>query len=230
MVRAAQVLEPEHVVIENVPGALRDRSSVVQRSMAVLADLGYSVTHGVVDMARIGVPQLRRRLIVLASRARVPDLEDALAPFQTAPRSVRWAIEDLVDVEPCGLLDMAARSAPQTRSRINELFDRELWNLPNEYRPACHARGGHSYGSIYGRMHWDEPAQTVTTGFYSMCMGRYVHPSRRRTITAHEAARLQFLPDYLDFAGVTQRGDLARLIGNAVPLKLGYVLGLGLLG
>ncbi len=230
MVRAAEVLEPEHVVIENVPGALRDRSSVVQRSMEMLTALGYSVSHGVVDMARIGVPQLRRRLIVLASRARLPGLETALAPFQAPPRTVRWAIEDLVDRPPDELFDTPARSAPQTRSRIDSLFDGELWNLPNEYRPACHAHGDHSYGSIYGRLRWDEPAQTITTGFYSMCMGRYVHPSRRRTITAHEAARLQFLPDYLDFGGVTQRGDLARLVGNAVPLKLGYVLGLELLG
>jgi DNA (cytosine-5)-methyltransferase 1 len=62
-----------------------------------------------------------------------------------------------------------------------------------------------------------------------MCMGRYVHPSQRRTITAHEAARLQFLPDYVNLDDVRQRGDLARLVGNAVPVKLGYVIGLELL-
>lgn len=62
-----------------------------------------------------------------------------------------------------------------------------------------------------------------------MSMGRYVHPSRRRTITAHEAARLQFFPDYFDFSCVKARTDLATLIGNAVPSKLPYLLGLELL-
>lgn len=229
MVRAAEVLEPDHVVIENVPGALRDRASVVQRSMEDLAALGYEVGCGVVDMVLLGVPQLRRRLVVVASRTVSPDIDGWLERHRTAPRTVRWAIEDLVDVDASALVDTPASSAPQTRGRIDVLFEQDLWELPNEYRPPCHAHGGHSYQSIYGRLRWDQPAQTVTTGFYSMCMGRYVHPSRRRTLTAREAARLQFLPDHIDLSSVDQRGALARLIGNAVPVKLGYVLGLELL-
>lgn len=229
MVRAAEILEPEHVVIENVPGALRDRSSVVQRSVDALLGLGYEVSLGVVNMTDIGVPQLRRRLVVVASRAQAPDLDRIIETHQTPMRTVRWAIEDLADVEPHDPVDAPAQSAPQTRERIDVLFEQDLWELPNKYRPKCHAGGDHSYQSIYGRLHWDQPAQTITTGFYSMCMGRYVHPARRRTLTAHEAARLQFLPDYVDFSGIAKRGDLARLVGNAVPVKLGYVLGLELL-
>jgi DNA (cytosine-5)-methyltransferase 1 len=229
MVRAAEVLEPDHVIIENVPGALRDRFRVVQRSMDALTDLGYAVSHAVVDMALLGVPQSRKRLVVVASRTVNPELDQWLQRHLTAPRTVRWAIEDLVDVEASTLVDTPARSAPQTRRRIDVLFDQELWELPNGYRPPCHAHGDHSYQSIYGRLRWDQPAQTVTTGFYSMCMGRYVHPSRRRTLTAREAARLQFLPDHVDLASVDGRGALARLVGNAVPVKLGYVLGLELL-
>lgn len=229
MVRAAEVLQPEYVLIENVPGALRDRTSVVQRSMDALDALGYSVSHAVVDMAQIGVPQLRRRLIVLASHSSVLDVDQLVATHRTGTRTVRWAMEDLAEVASSRPVDLPARSAPQTRARIDVLFEEGLWNLPNEHRPKCHASGDHSYGSIYGRLHWEEPAQTITTGFYSMCMGRYVHPSQRRTITAHEAARLQFLPDYVNLDDVRQRGDLARLVGNAVPVKLGYVIGLELL-
>jgi DNA (cytosine-5)-methyltransferase 1 len=230
MVRAAEVLEPEHVVIENVPGALRDRSEVVQRSMDMLEDLGYWVSYGVVRMEEIGVPQLRRRLLVVASRMAPIPVEETIAAHPAPLRDVRWAIEDLVGIEPSRLVDSPARSAPQTRSRIAVLFEKGLWNLPNEYRPKCHSSGDHSYGSIYGRLNWNQPAQTITTGFYSMCMGRYVHPSERRTITAREAARLQFLPDSMNLEGIDQRGELARLIGNAVPGKLGYVLGLEMLG
>jgi DNA (cytosine-5)-methyltransferase 1 len=229
MVRAAEVLEPRHVVVENVPGALRDRTSVVQRSMDALEKLGYALSYGIVDMVQIGVPQLRRRLIVIASRSTVPSIDELVDSHRTCVRSVRWAIEDLETMGADRPVDTPARSAPQTRARIGVLFDRGLRDLPNEYRPKCHAGGNHSYGSIYGRLSWDEPAQTITTGFYSMCMGRYVHPSQRRTLTAHEAARLQFLPDYLNLDAIEQRGDLARLIGNAVPLKLGYAVGLELL-
>jgi DNA (cytosine-5)-methyltransferase 1 len=81
---------------------------------------------------------------------------------------------------------------------------------------------------MYGQLKWDEPAQTITTGFGSMGQGRYVHPSRPRTLTPHEAARLQFFPDWFDFtAGGTQmrRGVWATMIGNAVPPKLTMELG-----
>jgi DNA (cytosine-5)-methyltransferase 1 len=228
MVRAAEVLEPEHVVIENVPGAARDRTGVVQRAVATLESLGYSVASSVFDAAEVGVPQRRKRLLVVASRRQV-DLESVRARHRTRPRPLRWAIGDLETVAEGGLLDEAAASAPTTRRRIDYLFDHDLFDLPNEQRPTCHARGGHSYRSIYGRLSWDEPAQTVTTGFYCMCMGRYVHPSKRRTLTAREAARLQFFPAWFDFSAAEKRTDLARLIGNAVPSKLGYVIGLELL-
>ena len=73
---------------------------------------------------------------------------------------------------------------------------------------------------MYGRLRWDRPAQTVTSGFGSMGQGRYVHPLRPRTLTPHEAARLQFLPDYVDFSRVAKRTALATMIGNVAPPRL----------
>jgi DNA (cytosine-5)-methyltransferase 1 len=73
---------------------------------------------------------------------------------------------------------------------------------------------------MYGRLWWDEPAQTITTGFSSMGQGRYVHPRRKRTLTPREAARLQFFPDFFDFAVVPERSAWHHMIGNAVPPKL----------
>lgn len=228
MVRAAEVLEPEAVLIENVPGATRDRTGVVQRTMTALAAMGYTVASTIVDTADIGVAQRRKRLIVVASQGNI-DLDGAIARHRTRPRSLRWAMGDLETAGGGGILDEAAASAPATRRRIDYLFEHRLYDLPDSERPACHASGGHSYRSIYGRLRWNEPAQTLTTGFYCMCMGRYVHPSKRRTLTAREAARIQFFPGWFDFGGAVKRGDLARLIGNAVPPKLGYVVGLELL-
>jgi len=223
MVRAAEVLRPEHVLIENVPGALNDRRSVVQRSMDALEDLGYAVSNGVVDMSSIGVPQKRKRLVVLASRTRPLNVDSIVSAYVVPTRSVRWAIEDLESAQAERLLDTPCNSASETRRRIKYLFDRDLYELPDSERPPCHATGDHTYSSIYGRLAWDAPSQTITTGFYSMCMGRYVHPSKQRTLTAHEAARLQMFPDYFDFSCVRRRGDLATMIGNAVPMKLSYL-------
>ncbi|MGH3053264.1 MAG: DNA cytosine methyltransferase, partial [Gaiellaceae bacterium] len=96
-------------------------------------------------------------------------------------------------------------------------------------RPVCH-QSEHSYVSMYGRLRWDAPAQTVTTGFGSMGQGRYVHPLRPRTLTPHEAARLQFLPDFMRFEEIRTRAALAQAIGNAAPPLLTIVLVEALIG
>lgn len=229
-VRAAELLAPEAIVIENVPGAASDRHRVVDRAVEHLEGLGYQVDVGVVDASRLGVPQRRRRLLLLASLKRRPSVARMIEEnCDETARTVRWAFEDLQDLDSARLVDQPARSAPQTVERIEVLFEHDIYELPNEFRPPCHAKGGHSYVSIYGRLRWDEPAQTLTTGFYSMCMGRNVHPARRRTITAHEAARIQGLPDWFSLDRLTKRVDLARMIGNAVPPRLGYAATMELL-
>jgi len=229
MVRAAEVLEPQHILIENVPGALNDRGAVVQRTADALDELGYRVAVGVVDLSELGVPQRRRRLVLMASLTHTVTPAQVTERHARRPRDVAWAFQDLetlTESRRTDLVDAVAQSAPATRQRIDYLFDNELSDLPDSERPACHADGGHSYKAIYGRLAWEKPSQTITTGFYSMCMGRYVHPSRRRTITAHEAARLQYIPDWFSFARVRQRTALAQMIGNAVPSRLSYAVAL----
>jgi len=223
MGRAAEVWNPRHVLVENVVGVKRAKQNVVSNVADRLARLGYFIDEGFVDLWRLGVPQSRRRHVLHASRERKIKIDEVQGRCQIAPRDLRWAIGDLKDVPPKSLLDQPAVSSPENRERIAYLFDNDLYDLPDEQRPSCHRDKQHSYRSIYGRLRWDKPAQTVTTGFYSMPMGRYVHPSRRRTLTAHEAARLQFFPDYFDFSVVKNRTRLARMIGNAVPMKLSYV-------
>ena len=78
-------------------------------------------------------------------------------------------------------------------------------------------------------MAWDAPAQTITTGFGSPGQGRYLHPSRLRTLSPHEAARLQFFPDWFDFSAAKNRREIAQSIGNAVPPKLAFVLSIAML-
>jgi DNA mismatch endonuclease Vsr len=128
-----------------------------------------------------------------------------------------------VNLRSDAAFDSASTPNADNVSRIKWLFEHRKHDLPNALRPDCH-HSEHSYVSMYGRLDWDEPAQTVTTGFGSMGQGRYVHPARRRTLTPHEAARLQMIPDFWNFGAVRKRGSLATLIGNAVPPILATAL------
>jgi DNA (cytosine-5)-methyltransferase 1 len=224
MARAALVFNPESIVIENVVGSLNDRKGVVHAVEAALREIGYQVDVGILDFAALGVPQRRRRMILVASKRSAIRVVDIQASFTTEVNSVDWAIGDIVDVSSRLLVDRIATPQLQTKKRIDYLFDNQLYELPNEQRPPCHRNKPHSYDTVYGRLRWDELAQTITRGFYCMCMGRYVHPERRRTLTGREAARLQFFPDFFDFSPAQNRTKLAAIIGNAVPPKGGYAI------
>jgi DNA (cytosine-5)-methyltransferase 1 len=230
MARAAEILQPTVLVIENVAAVRWDKSGVVNTATVALETLGYCVDARVLDLASIGVPQRRRRFILLASRCLGIDPVAVLDSLETEwgghpPRTVRWAIEDLLNIASGTVFDTPSKKSKENAKRMAFLFERGLYNLPNELRPDCHRAGDHSYMSVYGRLRWDRPAQTITTGFGSMGQGRYVHPQRRRTITPHEAARLQTFPDWFDFGENTPRGVLAKAIGNAVPPSLMVELG-----
>lgn len=229
MLRAAELIRPRHVIIENVMGAAHDKNHVVQTVRDNLGKLGYKVSLGSVFMPDIGIPQTRRRLLIVATKKESFSFDSIPKPKSFKARDLKWAIGDLECLASERLIDQAATPTTDCRNRIEYLFDHDLFDLPNSERPPCHRDGKHSYTSVYGRLHWNRPSQTITRGFFNMSMGRYVHPSRRRTLTAHEAARLQFFPDYFDFSCVKARTDLATLIGNAVPSKLPYLIGLELL-
>jgi DNA (cytosine-5)-methyltransferase 1 len=227
--RAVEVLRPRLVVIENVPPVQWDKSNVVDATRTHLEKLGYSVHGEVVDLRYTGVPQTRKRYLLVASKVDsfIPLVE--VGALQTSwgdhgARTVEWAIDDLRGKEGTSVLDTASKSSADNRNRIDYLFDNELWDLPDSERPDCHRLKEHSYRSVYGRLWWDKPAPTVTTGFGSMGQGRYVHPYERRTITPHEAARLQSFPDWYAWP-TNKRTILSTMIGNAVPPLLMVSLG-----
>jgi DNA (cytosine-5)-methyltransferase 1 len=230
MARAAEVLKPFIVVVENVPAVAHDKSGVVNLTIDVLRSAGYSVDARPIDFGSVGVPQRRRRFLLLASRVPSIDPEAILSTLagllpDHRYRNVRWAISDLVKTENATTFDTPSTPNPVNRERMNFLFEHDLYDLPNSERPECHRDGDHSYTSVYGRLNWREPAQTITTGFGCMGQGRYVHPACIRTLTPHEAARLQTFPDWFDFGSQTKRGILAKSIGNAVPPLLMAKLG-----
>lgn len=211
--RLSALIKPRAVVVENVRGVGRDRRQAVERCAVEFEEQGYVVTEGTVDVHDLGAPQRRIRHVLVATLHAGFDFG---ALPQRPGRTVAWAIADLDGIDGTTLFDTSSVPSPENEERLKWLLDEDEFDLPNPMRPECH-HDEHSYRSMYGRLRWDEPAQTITSGFGSMGQGRFVHPGSARTLTPHEAARLQFIPDFMDFGGVELRGDLATMIGNAVP-------------
>jgi DNA (cytosine-5)-methyltransferase 1 len=228
LVRAAEVLEPGHVIIENVPSISRDTSGVLERSARRLEGLGYTVTHRVLRLVELGVAQLRARHVLVATAAGQLGVPLATPQPLRVARPLRWAIGDVRVGHD--LFDSASELSAENAARAKWLIEHDAYDLPNARRPPCHRDPSHKYKSMYGRLDWSKPAQTITTGFGSPGQGRYLHPEEIRTLTPHEAARLQFFPDWFDFSAVTKRNRLQEMIGNAVPPKLTFSVAVELLG
>lgn len=229
MVRFAELTKPKHIVIENVRGIVHDRGGVLDKVRKRLENLKYRVGQRLLKGEEHGVAQRRWRMFMVATLDPSIDVEAVLDLPEIFPsRTFSWACGDLVDRAGTNPFDLAPVATATNQRRIDYLFENEEWELADSERPPCHRKGGHSYKSIYGRLWEDRPAQTITTGFRCMGQGRFVHPTRPRTITPHEAARLQFIPDFVDFSKLSP-SSVAKLIGNAVPPKLLYGIALPLL-
>lgn len=222
------------VVIENVPAVIHDRQRVVATTKTLLENAGYFVTLGRAFADRLGWPQTRQRFFLLARKDAAPmDIDQVGRALASDHRDLWWAIHDLEDEPVDGKLVVEADYSDENRRRIDWLFEHDEYDLPPSERPECHQKGT-TYNAVYGRLHRDKPAPTITTGFMTPGRGRYIHPTRRRTITPHEAARLQGFPDGYNFhprpGKVSSKAQLGKWIGDAVPMPIGYVAGLSVLG
>lgn len=222
--RFIEIVRPKHVLVENVPSVVHGKDGEVKEAIEVMNQLNYHVDSAIVDLSLIGVPQKRKRHILIGSTTKTFSIKEIIEKNKVdEKRSLNWAIMDLIDVNPISLFDTPTQHSKANQERIKYLHDNNVYDLPDPLRPVCHQDGKHSYKSMYGRMKSDEPAQTITSGFRSPGQGRFIHPTLLRTITPHEAARIQLFPDYFNFDTVTKKTSLAEMIGNAVPYKLSYI-------
>ena len=233
----AVALDCPTVIMENVQAVVHDRYQVVSTTRRLFEAAGYTVTSAALHAGSMGWPQKRSRFFLVASAVNAPIPLESVKRQLTVdegPLDLWWAISDLEDMteDDHHMFRQANRTA-KNRERIEYLFDHDVHDLPDHQRPPCHAEGGHTYPAVYGRLHKDRPAPTVTSGFLTTGRGRYVHPTRRRTINPREAARLQGFPDDYTFepTGTRPRStDLGKWIGDAVPMPLGYAAALSALG
>jgi DNA (cytosine-5)-methyltransferase 1 len=229
----AAKVKPDFVTMENVPSLLRyKRGRVFREFCRILKDAGYEVHSAVANCEQFGVPQKRRRLVVIASR----DTKlSRLKPTKKSLRTVRDAIGNLPtlaagETNPSDPLHTSAAMGPLNMRRIKASKPGGTWrDWPVELRATCHRRkSGKTYPGVYARMHWDQPAPTMTTQCFGFGNGRFGHPEQHRAITLREAAILQSFPksyEFLPRGEVVSFREIGRWIGNAVPVKLAEAIG-----
>lgn len=231
MALAAKAFTAKAIVIENVASVKADAGDVVGMTLTTLGKMGYTVLlDKILDASHLGVAQTRKRHFLIAVRNDIlaPNAAMAmawLATKQMPTLSVLDVIGDLEDLTADDPYNRVSELSEENRARIDHLFDSDTYNLPDHVRPKSH-RQGNTYPSVYGRMRPDKPAGTLSTGFLTPGRGRYIHPTRRRTLTLHEGARVQGYPDTFSFTPLSgkrpSRTAIARMIGDAVPPPLAF--------
>jgi DNA (cytosine-5)-methyltransferase 1 len=226
-------LAPDVISMENVTQLARHR--VYKDFLKDLKKAGYHVSESKVRCVQYGVPQTRKRLVVLASKHGPIDLIKPTHSADDKRLTVRHAIRNLEHVRAGwqskkDKLHCAAGLAAKNFKRLcasNPGGTWKDWKL--QLRADCHRKkSGAHYGGVYGRMEWDRPAPTITTQCYGFGSGRFGHPEQNRALTLREAAILQTFPRSYKFIPPREEASfrgVGRLIGNAVPVKLGRAIG-----
>ncbi len=230
--RLAETLKPHVISMENVSEL--QRHSIFDEFVNRLEAVGYETTVSVVSCPDYGIPQHRSRLVLFAS---------LLGPISIMPPThahsqyptVRMAIGHLPKLKAgkassADALHRTSKLSPLNLRRIRASRPGGTWrDWDQELVAACHRKKkGKTYRSVYGRMEWDSPSPTITTQFFGFGNGRFGHPEQDRAISLREGALLQTFPAHYEFVkpdATYYMKAIGRLIGNAVPVRLGEVIG-----
>lgn len=237
--RLVEEVKPDIVTMENVTQILNFKAKpVLQDFIDKLKSLGYSVDARPVYCPDYGIPQTRKRLVLLASRLGeiklIPPTHDKEHYI-----TLRDAIGDLPPImagqtDSYDPLHRAKSLTPINMQRIKSTPYGGSWkDWPDSLKLRCHqTKGGASFGSVYGRMVWEKPASTITTQCTGLGNGRFGHPDQDRAISAREAALIQTFPKEYKFFEDERNVSIvkaSRYIGNAVPPKLGEIIGMSII-
>ncbi len=216
--RILDVVRPKVFVLENVPELLKSAEFERLRKHVRRAGNFYDLDFGVLNAFCYGVPQARKRAIVVGSRvgrARLPEpstlrrtVWDAIGDLPRVPDGNNWHLSR----NPKAISIERYQVVPPGGNRFDLLRERP------DITPPCWKKKKLGSTDVFGRMVWDAPAPTIRTEFFKPEKGRYLHPEAHRSITIREAARLQSFPDTYVFVG--SNVQVAKQIGNAVPVVL----------
>lgn len=233
--RLVEEVNPDIITMENVANIISFKlKPVFPDFLDCLRKNHYQVSFQTIYCPDYGIPQTRKRLVLLASRYNSIGILPKTCP-KDKYHTVKDAIGGLPPLEAGGRDDYDPLHRARTLSPINlqriqaTPYGGSWRDWPEELRLECHKKkGGESFGSVYGRMRWDEPGSTMTTECTGIGNGRFGHPEQDRAISLREAALLQTFPMYYRFFPDEESISFAkasRYIGNAVPPRLGMVIG-----
>lgn len=238
--RLIKETQPTIISMENVPTLLNFKKAPV--FFDFIKDLekeNYKVWYKVVYSPDYGIPQKRKRLVLLASKLGEIEL---IPPTHTPDQymTVRNAIGHLEEIKSGeysknDFIHKSTELSELNMQRIKQSVPGGSWkrDWKDNLMLTCHiSEKGKTYGSVYGRMKWDEPSPTMTTFCTGIGNGRFGHPDQDRAISLREAAILQSFPEDYKFAESFDElkfGKASRHVGNAVPPKLGEVIGKSIL-
>jgi len=227
-VRFIQELMPYTFMMENVPGLIK--YDLFHKAIETLKSIGYlHIDYKVVNVKDYGVPQSRRRLVMVGSR--LGEIKVA-EPLDDKKATVRSAIGNLP--LPQDSEDLMHKVFPNHTEKIKEQITLTPHNggsrkdLPERFILNCHKKINVGFNDVYGRLKWDDSSTTITGGCLNPSKGRFLHPEQDRCISAREAALLQSFPPDYKLPSNTAMGKLALLIGNALPPKFSYVQSLNI--
>ena len=216
-VRFVDDLQPYTIMLENVPGL--EMSEDFHRAIQHLRDIGYYLDYNVLNVKDYGVPQSRKRLVMVGSR--LGPISIARATNEKA--TVRTTISGLPNPEES--TDLIHKIFPHHINRIQMLINQiphdggSLRDLGEEWQLNCHRAENVGFNDVYGRLRWDAYSTTITGGCLNPSKGRFLHPEQNRCITAREAAMLQTFPANYIFPVDVAKTKIALMIGNALPPK-----------
>lgn len=216
-IRFVEEFRPKAIMMENVPGLAQNKR--IRRIESALKQLGYLCDKKIIDAADYGVPQRRKRMILLAGKRRRIDFPEE--------EPIQFTVFDAIGNMPVpGNTNDPLHDFPEARSKqINALIRRipkdggSRRDLGRASQLPCHQKCD-GFKDIYGRMAWGKVAPTITGGCTNPSKGRFLHPEQHRAITLREAAILQSFPQDYKFSLRRGKGSAATLIGNALPPEL----------
>lgn len=219
--RLVKELKPLTIMMENVPGLIN--YYLFKEVIKELDELGYCPKVEIVNVRNYGVPQNRKRLIMVGSLLGEIDIAKGTEKKITVKDAI-GKLEPIQDTKD-HLHKITANHTPEVMERIRLTpKDGGSWkDLPDQYTLECHKKEDIGFKDIYGRLRWNDYSSTITGGCLNPSKGRFLHPEEDRVITAREAALLQSFPRRYKFPVNIPKASLALLIGNALPPKFSYI-------